>query len=180
MNIVFGIMLAAIFATTATELKPGDKAPNFKAESTDGTHISLHDYIGKSNVVLYFYPEDMTKGCTIEACKFRDENAQFKAANTVILGVSLDSRAKHQEFTKNDSLNFPLLVDSDSIICRAYGVPVSFNKYPERWTFLIGKDGTIVHVYKNVDPRTHSLTLLQDIWTYNKSQKPSRGSGGIH
>ena len=169
MNIVFGIMLAAIFAVTPKELSPGDQAPNFKAESTDGKRISLHDYIGKSNVVLYFYPGDMTKGCTIEACKFRDEMGQFKKANTVILGVSLDSREKHEEFTKADNLNFPLLVDKDTAICRAYGVPLAFDKYLSRWTFLIGKDGKIVHVYKDVDPRTHSLALLQDVWKYNKS-----------
>jgi thioredoxin-dependent peroxiredoxin len=175
MNIFFIIMLSALFGGTPKELSSGDKAPNFTAVSTDGTRISLHDYLGKSNVVLYFYPGDMTKGCTIEACKFRDELASFKKANTVILGVSLDSREKHQEFTKVDSLNFPLLVDSDSTICRAYGVPVALSKYASRWTFLIGKDGKIVKVYKDVNPKLHSLALLQDIWAYNKSQKATSG-----
>jgi peroxiredoxin Q/BCP len=169
MNIVLGLLLAAFLGGTPKLLSPGDKAPNFKVESTNGKRISLHDYLGKSNVVLYFYPGDMTKGCTIEACSFRDELAQFKKANTVVLGVSLDSRKKHQEFTKKDSLNFPLLVDRDTSISRSYGVPLAFDKYLSRWTFLIGKDGKIVHVYKDVNPKTHSIALLQDVWAYNKS-----------
>ena len=148
--------------TTAVELHPGDKAPDFKAESTDGTHISLSQYLGKENVVLYFYPEDMTRGCTIEACKFRDDLPKFTAAHTAILGVSLDDRKKHQEFTEKDSLTFPLLVDTDSTICHAYGVPIDIN-WPRRWTFLIGKDGKIIKVYHTVDPRHHSDELLKDI-----------------
>ncbi len=148
--------------SAVVELKAGDTAPNFKAEATDGTHISLHQYHGKQNVVLYFYPEDMTRGCTIEACKFRDDHDKFVAANTVVLGVSLDDRKKHIEFTEKDSLNFPLLVDKDSIICKEYGVPIDIN-WPRRWTFLIGKDGKIIKAYHKVDPRTHSEELLKDI-----------------
>jgi peroxiredoxin Q/BCP len=149
-------------AAAAVELKPGDKAPEFNAEANDGSHISLHHYLGKFNVVLYFYPEDMTHGCTIEACKFRDDHDKFKDANTIVLGVSLDDRKKHQEFVKKDSLNFPLLVDKDSAICKAYGVPIDVN-WPRRWTFLIGKDGKIIKVYHKVDPRNHSEELLKDI-----------------
>jgi peroxiredoxin Q/BCP len=154
---------------TTVELQSGDKAPDFTAEATDGTHISLHQYLGKSNVVLYFYPEDMTRGCTVEACSFRDDLDAFKKANTVILGVSLDDKKKHEEFTKKENLNFPLLVDKDSVICRAYGVPIDFEKYPARWTFLIGKDGKIVQAYHEVHPKTHTVELLRDIWDYNKT-----------
>src|SRR5580693_114947 len=110
MNIIFGLMLAAIFAGVPADLKPGDKAPAFTAESTDGSHISLRHYLGKSNVVLYFYPADMTSGCTIEACTFRNEIAKYNAEHTVVLGVSTDSRELHEQFTAKDSLNFPLLV----------------------------------------------------------------------
>ena len=151
----------------AVELKPGDKAPIFTAESTNGSQISLNDYLGKSNVVLYFYPEDMTSGCTVEACKFRDDQDKFKAANTVVLGVSTDTREKHQQFTAKDSLNFPLLVDTSRAICTAYGVPVADNGHAKRWTFLIGKDGKIAKVYHNVDPRVHSEELQKDIAQLN-------------
>ena len=154
--------MSATATTAAVDLKPGDKAPDFTAEATDGSHISLHDYLGKSNVVLYFYPEDMTSGCTVEACNFRDDISKYKAANTVVLGVSKDTREKHQQFTEKDHLNFPLLVDTSGAICEAYGVPVNGHQ-PKRWTFLIGKDGKILKVYQKVDARAHSAELLQDI-----------------
>lgn len=144
-------------------LKPGDPAPAFKAVATDGSTISLSDYIGKSNVVLYFYPEDMTGGCTREACAFRDDIDKYKAANTVVLGVSMDSIDSHKQFTEKDHLNFPLLVDANGAICAAYGVPTHENRYPARWTFLIGKDGKIIKIYDKVDPRTHSVELLADL-----------------
>lgn len=143
-------------------LKPGDSAPEFTAVSTDGTNISLRDFRGKSNVVLYFYPEDMTGGCTVEAQHFRDDRDKFTKANTAILGVSLDSREKHQQFTEKDHLNFPLLVDSDRTICTAYGVPINGHQ-PHRWTFLIGKDGKILRTYHKVDARTHSEELQRDL-----------------
>ncbi|HEY3876589.1 MAG TPA: peroxiredoxin [Candidatus Kapabacteria bacterium] len=170
MNILFSTLLSILVLGPIT-LWPGMKAPDFTATTTNGSKISLHDYKGKSNVLLYFYPDDLSRGCTIEACKFRDEKAKFAEANTVILGVSLNNQTKHQEFTTKDSLNFPLLVDTDSTICRAYGVPIMMGKYATRWSFLIGKDGNIVQVYKKVDPRTHGAEVLQDVWDYNKMQK---------
>ena len=167
MNIILVIMLSAIFGGSPTELAPGAKAPNFTAEATDGSHISLKHYIGKSNVVLYFYPADMTSGCTVEACTFRDQIAKYKKANTVVLGVSTDSREMHQQFTAKDSLNFPLLVDTSRAICNAYGVPVGESGHAKRWTFLIGKDGNIAKVYHTVDVRNHSEELLDDIAALN-------------
>ncbi|HWF43584.1 MAG TPA: peroxiredoxin [Candidatus Kapabacteria bacterium] len=152
----------------ATELKSGDNAPMFKAESTNGSQISLSDYLGKSNVILYFYPEDMTSGCTVEACHFRDDQSKFKAENTVVLGVSTDSREMHQQFTAKDNLNFPLLVDTSRAICTAYGVPVADNGHAKRWTFLIGKDGKIAKIYHNVNPQVHSDELQNDIADLNK------------
>jgi thioredoxin-dependent peroxiredoxin len=152
--------------TTATniELKAGDMAPNFSAGSTDGSQISLDQFKGKSNVVLYFYPEDMTSGCTIEARNFRDDKTKFDEVHTVILGVSLDDRAKHQAFTQKENLNFPLLVDSDATICNAYGVPIDWeHRQPHRWSFLIDKSGKIVQTYHKVDSRIHSEEILRDI-----------------
>lgn len=168
MKYLLTMLLTATLAGGVT-LKPGDKAPDFTAETTNGSHVSLHQYLHKSNVVLYFYPGDMTKGCTIEACNFRDQLSEFTKANTVILGVSLQDRASHEKFTKVDKLNFPLLVDTTGALCNKYGVPIDFNKYAERWTFLIGRDGKIIDTYHNVDPRTHSVQLLAAVWKYNKS-----------
>ncbi len=164
MKFFFILFAAATLAMSTVVLKPGDKAPDFTTIATDGSHISLHQFKGTSNVVLYFYPEDMTSGCTIEACNFRDSHDRFAATHTVVLGVSLDDQAKHQVFTQKDNLNFPLLVDSDSTICRAYGVPInSARHHAARWTFLIDKNGTVVQTYHDVDPRTHSEQLLKDI-----------------
>lgn len=147
-------------------LTPGDAAPDFTAQVTDGSHVALHDYKGKSNVVLYFYPEDMTGGCTIEACNFRDDQSQYKTANTVVFGVSMDPIEMHKQFTEKDKLNFPLLVDTDRKIIDAYGVPVD-GHHAKRWTFLIGKDGKIAKVYQKVDARLHSEELLKDISELN-------------
>ncbi|HEY3876590.1 MAG TPA: peroxiredoxin [Candidatus Kapabacteria bacterium] len=144
------------------ELNAGDIAPDFTAESTDGSSISLHDFKGKSNVVLYFYPEDMTGGCTVEAQRFRDDKSKYEAKNTVILGVSLDDRAKHQAFTKKENINFPLLVDSDQSICNNYNVPIDGHQ-PYRQTFLIDKTGTIIKAYRKVDARVHSENILSDM-----------------
>lgn len=162
-------MLTGLLAGGAVDLKSGDKAPDFTAETTTGSQISLHQYLHKQNVVLYFYPADLSKGCTIEACNFRDYHEKFTKANTVILGVSLQDRASHVQFTKEDKLNFPLLVDTDRALAEKYGVPVAFNKYDARWTFLIGKDGRIIDAYHNVDPRTHYLQLIAAAWKYNKA-----------
>ena len=148
---------------TAVSLEVGQDAPKFKALATDGSTISLDDFKGKSNVVLYFYPEDMTSGCTVEACNFRDDKPKFEALNTVILGVSMDPLEMHKQFTEKDHLNFPLLVDTTGTICKAYGVPASEDRFPKRWTFLIDKNGKVAKIYQQVHPREHSAELQKDI-----------------
>lgn len=153
---IFNLLLIAL--SFMVELKEGDNAPAFSAVATDGSTITLEQFKGK-NVILYFYPEDMTGGCTIEACNFRDDKAKFKALNTVILGVSLDDINKHKQFTEKDKLNFPLLVDEGGKICKAYGVPIEDEKWPERWTFLIDKNGKIAKIYHVVAVRAHSAEL---------------------
>lgn len=123
-------------------LKEGEKAPNFNGVDTNGEKRKLSDYKGKI-LVLYFYPKDLTPGCTIEACDFSANVASFKKKNTEILGVSLDSVESHQKFTEKKKLKFPLLADVDKKISTAYGVygQKSFmgKKYMgiERTTFVI-------------------------------------------
>jgi peroxiredoxin Q/BCP len=148
---------------TDVSLQVGQDAPKFKTVSTDGTTISLDDFKGKSNVVLYFYPEDMTSGCTVEACNFRDDKLKFDALHTAILGVSMDPIEMHKQFTEKDHLNFPLLVDTTGTICKAYGVPASEDRFPKRWTFLIDMNGKIAKIYQQVHPREHSAELQKDI-----------------
>ncbi len=156
------MFVLSLVMSIMVSINAGDKAPDFKAQATDGSWISLSDFHGKSNVVLYFYPEDMTGGCTREACHFRDDMAKYKAANTVVLGVSMDDIDKHKQFTEKEKLNFPLLVDKTGAIVKAYGVPVN-DHWAARWTFLIDKDGKIVKVYQKVNPAEHSAEILKDL-----------------
>src|SRR4051812_31851382 len=102
-------------------LQEGDRAPAFNLVSDSGKKVSLKEFQGKT-VVLYFYPKDMTSGCTLEACDFRDSYSQFKKRGWVILGVSKDSVESHQKFKEKHDLPFPLLADTEGKVCEAYGV----------------------------------------------------------
>jgi peroxiredoxin Q/BCP len=145
-------------------LQPGDKAPDVSALSTDGNTIRLYDYLGRNNVVLFFYPKDDTGGCTLQACEFRDSRVQYDEANTVVLGISADDQASHQAFTAKNSLNFPLLVDSDGKICEAFGVPRDSRGWPKRVTFLIDTDGVIQKVWGEIrDVTGHASEVLAEI-----------------
>lgn len=157
-----------------SELKPGDEAPTFSLPSTDGGEIDLQAFIGKKYVVLFFYPKDSTPGCTREACGFRDVSEQLEDANAVVLGVSRDSMTSHQRFVEKQALNFPLLSDSDSEVCKAYGVyQLKKNYGREYWgidrsTFLVDKAGKIVQIWRHVKVDGHIdkvLTALNNAQT---------------
>jgi peroxiredoxin Q/BCP len=92
----------------------GKKAPTFTLADADGNTVALKDLIGANNLVLYFYPKDMTPGCTIEACSFRDHNDRLSALGASVVGISADSSASHTRFTAKHGLNFPLLADPDN------------------------------------------------------------------
>ena len=149
-------------AADATPLAEGAKAPDFSLPSQEDTNISLKQYKGKW-VVLYFYPKDMTQGCTIEAHKFQEALPKLDALNAVVLGVSLDTVESHKTFCSKDSLTFKLLADPDHKVIDAYGVPVSMhgaNGFAQRDTFLISPSGKIAKVWTNVNPNTHTDDVL--------------------
>src|SRR3984957_10682799 len=100
----------------------GAKAPLFELPDASGAKVSLKDLIGKKNVVLYFYPKDMTPGCTTEACSFRDNIAELRALGAQVVGISSDTSASHQKFIDKYTLNFPLLSDIGNTVTKAYGV----------------------------------------------------------
>src|SRR3954471_19963054 len=102
-------------------LKEGSRAPAFSLESDAGIKVSLKEFKGQT-VILYFYPKDLTPGCTTEACDFRDAKPKLKRRDVIVLGVSKDSVASHGKFRDKHSLNFPLLSDPDGKVCEAYGV----------------------------------------------------------
>lgn len=149
----------------AAPLQPGATAPNFTLPSQENTPVSLSDYRGKW-VVLYFYPKDMSPGCSIEAHDFQRDQAKYDAANAVVLGVSLDSVKSHETFCTKDSLSFKLLADPDRKAVDAYGVPVMFTpigRLAQRDTFLISPNGKIVQFWKVKDIRAHSGEVLAAI-----------------
>src|SRR5437899_1164807 len=113
--------------------KVGDKAPDFSAPASSGKNISLKDYKGKKNVVLYFYPKDDTSGCTAEACGFRDAIKPIEKEDTVVFGVSPDSLGSHEKFIKKFNLPFILLADEDKKICQDYGVWVEKSMYGRKY-----------------------------------------------
>ena len=139
----------------------GQQAPGFTLPSQDGTPISLDSFHGKW-VVLYFYPRDMTTGCTIEAHKFQDALPQFEAKHAVILGVSVDSTESHQQFCTKDSLTFRLLSDTNHAVVGAYGSLGGREGvvFANRNTFLINPKGKIVKVWTKVNPATSASDVL--------------------
>jgi len=159
------LALSFITAAIAADLPAeGSKAPEFTLKSQEGTPVSLKQYHGKW-VVLYFYPKDMTKGCTIEAHNFQRDLSQFQEKNTVILGVSVDTVDSHQQFCTKESLTFKLLADPDHEVTTSYGTLGNFNgmTLANRNTFLIDPKGVIRKVYVKVNPEAHSQELLTTI-----------------
>ncbi len=163
----------ALKASAAGPLQPGAAAPNFSLPSQEDTLVSLAQFKGKW-VVLYFYPKDMTSGCTIEAHNFQRDLPKYNELNAVVLGVSLDTVESHKTFCTKDSLSFKLLADPDHKVIDAYGVPLSGMgpiKFAQRDTFLISPAGKIVKVWTGVNPNTHSDDVLAAIAGLNGDQK---------
>ena len=159
--VVSAIPLFTARAADDTMPAVGQEAPTFTLPSQDGTPISLDQYRGKW-VVLYFYPKDMTTGCTIEAHKFEDALPQFDAKNAVILGVSVDTVDSHKQFCTKDSLTFHLLADPDHKVVSEYGSLGAFGPMTiaQRNTFLIDPKGKIAKVWVKVTPANAASDVL--------------------
>jgi thioredoxin-dependent peroxiredoxin len=156
-----GLMLHSSAAAPA----PGSAAPQFTLNSQEQHPVKLADFKGKW-VVLYFYPKDMTPGCTIEAHNFERDQAKYTANNAVVLGVSLDDEKSHKEFCTKESLTFKLLADTTGKVTKEYGSLNASGQYAERNTFVISPDGKIAKVFTAVDPNKHSeevLTVLAEL-----------------
>jgi len=140
--------------------KVGDVAPDFEGQTSHGTQVRLKDYLGKRNVVLYFYPKDDTEGCTIEACGFRDKLQSIAALWTEVLGVSVDTVESHKKFEQKNHVNFPLISDHNKQISKAYGVLSEDGSYAKRMTFIIDKEGRIARVFTNVEITNHTHEVI--------------------
>jgi peroxiredoxin Q/BCP len=160
------VALSLSTARAADEVMPsaGQSAPTFTLPSQDGTQISLDSFRGKW-VVLYFYPKDMTQGCTIEAHNFQRDLSKFEAENAVILGVSVDTPDSHKQFCTKEGLTFRLLADPEHKVVDQYGSLGHFGTFTiaNRNTFLIDPHGKIVKVWTKVDPSHHSEEVLAEL-----------------
>ncbi len=153
---------ASAFAAADTPLTPGTAAPAFTLPSQTDAMVSLKDYRGKY-VVLYFYPKDMTSGCTIEAHNFERDKDKYTALNAVVLGVSLDTVESHKTFCTKDSLTFKLLADPDHKVIDAYGVPIMSmggNSFAKRETYLISPEGKVLKFWEVKAVQGHSDEVL--------------------
>lgn len=147
-------------------LKEGDKAPDFKSTDQNGKPISLKDFKGKK-VALYFYPEDDTPTCTIEACNLRDNYSLLKQNGIIVLGVSPDDEQKHKKFEQKFNLPFTLIADKGKILIDKYGVWGEKNLYGRKYmglhrtTFLIDEKGIIKKIFKKPRSKMHSEEILK-------------------
>ncbi|MBM7704449.1 thioredoxin-dependent thiol peroxidase [Metabacillus iocasae] len=151
-------------------IEVGVQAPDFTLKANDGSDVTLSDFKGK-HVVLYFYPKDMTPGCTTEACDFRDQHENFSELDAVILGISPDPIERHQKFIDKHGLPFLLLADEDHKVAEEYGVwtlKKNFGKEYmgiERSTFILDKDGKIAKEWRKVRVKGHveeALTFVRE------------------
>lgn len=150
------------------ELKEGKKAPAFTLPDQDGNKVSLKDFLGKK-VILFFYPKDMTPGCTQEACEFQENLTTLKRRKAIVIGISKDSVARHKKFQEKYGFKFPLLSDENSAICEKYGVWQEKNLYGKKFmgivrtTLIIDPEGKIQKIYPKVKVKGHVATVLEDM-----------------
>jgi peroxiredoxin Q/BCP len=147
-------------------IERGDKAPDFELPDQDGRAVKLSDFRGES-VVVYFYPKAATPGCTTQACGVRDHRLDYEKAGAVVLGISPDPVANVKKFHDREGLNFALLADEDHAVAESYGVWVTKSLYGrsflgnERTTFIVGPDGKVAEVLRNVKPAEHDELVLR-------------------
>jgi peroxiredoxin Q/BCP len=168
------------------DLKVGDKAPTFQARDDAGKTWSSSDHVGKTWVVVYFYPGDFTPGCTAQAKAFKDGMDKLAEKGVTVVGVSGDSAETHAKFKAAQKLNFALLADEDGTAAKAFGVPfgpgatvkakgadtqpLEFKRAgtAARWTFVIGKDGTVAYKNATVTPALDAKAITAFVTSAEK------------
>jgi peroxiredoxin Q/BCP len=169
--LLVGVAVVRAMRTGEKAPSSGTPAPDFTLNSQDGHPLSLHDLRGKW-VVRYFYPKDFTSGCTIEAHNFQRDLPQYEQKNTVILGVSVQDEATHQNFCAKEGLNFKLLADTKYAVSSSYDSLVNLGvaKLSARHTFLIDPAGVVRKTYLNVNVEKHSAEVLADLFQLQQPQ----------
>lgn len=173
------MIFSAAFTSVSGQqgLSVGDKAPVFEATADDGSTWEINKYLGKENIVVYFYPGAMTTGCTKQACSYRDHLGELDSVDAVVVGISGDKIASLKLFRQAENLNFTLLSDEKGDIARSFGVPLGAggsiirtvggvehelvrDLSAKRWTFIIGKDGKIIYKNETVNAENDSVEVL--------------------
>jgi thioredoxin-dependent peroxiredoxin len=148
-------------------LAVGSTAPAFRLQTSTGEYVSLEDFHGKKSVVVYFYPKDFTKGCTAEACEFRDSYEEFKNLGAEVIGISSDNQKSHEAFASEHKLPFILLTDRDGTVRQSYGVRKTLGLIPGRVSFFIDKQGIVRHVFSSQTKATahvgEALAVLKSL-----------------
>lgn len=162
-------------AKVKSRLSIGERAPDFEMVGMDGEAVTLDGCLGAKGAVLFFYPKDMTSGCTKEACEFRDLNAAFKKLGVKVFGVSPDPIAQHRKFIEKHELTFPLLSDESKKALKAFGVWQTKEMYGRsymgvvRTTVVLDARGRVAQVFENVRPAGHAAEVLE--WVKENSAK---------
>jgi thioredoxin-dependent peroxiredoxin len=164
-KVKFIILIMINTAIVSGQIKVGDRMPDFSLPDKNGTIVHIKDYLGTKTLVIYFYPKDETKGCTSEACTFRDDYNAFVSNNSEVIGISADSPASHKKFAANHNLPFILLSDEKNEVRSLFGVPGSmFGLLPGRVTYVVDKQGIVKLVFNSQTHfDEHSKEALQII-----------------
>jgi peroxiredoxin Q/BCP len=149
--------------TQKTKLQIGDSIPDFSLKDQNGNLFTVKDYVGKNNLIIYFYPKDDTPGCTKEACKFRDEFQDFTDLKAKVIGISSDSVESHKKFADKYNLPFTLLADSSQKVRKLFGVPNFSGIIPGRVTYVIDKNGKIVFIFNSMQQAEKHIDKAKSI-----------------
>lgn len=153
-------------------VKVGDKAPDFTLPSQMGDNVTLSEYFGKKNIVLYFYPKDESPGCTKEACSFRDSYEELTRLGAEVLGVSGQSVESHKSFATHYGLPFILLSDEDNKVRKLYGVPSTMGIIPGRVTYIIDKKGVVRSIFSSQTQATKHVQEATDTLKQLEQEQP--------
>ncbi len=159
-------------ASKTRKVSVGDRAPDFTLNSRSGEKVSLKDFIGKKDIVLYFYPKDFSPGCTDEACSFRDSYQAFEDQDAEVIGISSDTKESHAMFAERNKLPFVLLSDEDGAVRKLYGVQKTFGLLPGRATYVIDMNGIVRHIFSSqFMPRRHIEEAIKTLRSLHKDKE---------
>ena len=183
--------LAVLPTAALADLNVGDAAPKFTAIDDRGREWKSSEHVGKKVLVVYFYPADMTGGCTKQACSFRDDMGGLEKLGVEVVGVSGDSAENHRIFKKAHDLNFTLLADEKGEVAKAFGVPTKMGGSivrefegkevtlttgvrAERWTFVIGPDGKVIYKNTKVNPEKDAAAVREIVSKMKSGESAAR------